>query len=254
MSPESNETLERRHLKSILKKLSHEGTSSDEDKERTDFKKRENFDFRKLLRDPTIEGYAARHKKLTKSVTFDNDTLLTSTESLAQENTEKESKSIKKFSYSDSIFPLIIIIIMIFSPPGFSQLSPTGILTLQLSNLSMIPIVGSNVKKNLIPDNLEEKNILTDEEVEMETIISNILDKLQEKLLEKIKILEMGKDGGMNLYPIEENEGKASNFLSCKNNQGGDGELLPDIISGVQQIMRNVLVSKKIFLTIKLKI
>lgn len=83
LSPESNETLERRHLKSILKKLSEEksqhqqlapgsggsgsggagGGSSDNTQ-----------DLKGLLRAPTLEGYVARHSKFMKSVTF-NSTL-----------------------------------------------------------------------------------------------------------------------------------------------------------------------------------
>lgn len=80
-SPESNETMERRHLKSILKKLSAEDSASDEDqcskniKRSMSLKKSSNADLKKLMRAPTIEGYAARHTKLTKSVTFNRDTL-----------------------------------------------------------------------------------------------------------------------------------------------------------------------------------
>ncbi|KAJ9578163.1 hypothetical protein L9F63_024975, partial [Diploptera punctata] len=65
-SPESNETLERRNLKSILKKLSASSLFSEQTTA---------VDMRKLMRAPTIEGYAARHSKLTKSVTFNRDTL-----------------------------------------------------------------------------------------------------------------------------------------------------------------------------------
>lgn len=67
LSPESNETLERRNLKSILKKL-----SVDTIQESPVFCPRE---FKKLIRAPTIEGYAARHSKFSKSVTFNRDTL-----------------------------------------------------------------------------------------------------------------------------------------------------------------------------------
>lgn len=70
-SSESNETLERRNLKSILKKLSEDGTNVPTTMpERID-----STEFRKLMRAPTIEGYAARHSKLSKSVTFNRDTL-----------------------------------------------------------------------------------------------------------------------------------------------------------------------------------
>lgn len=64
---ESNETLERRTLKSILKKLS-EDTTPAESPERSS-------ELRKLIRAPTLEGYAARHSKFAKSVTFHRHTL-----------------------------------------------------------------------------------------------------------------------------------------------------------------------------------
>lgn len=70
-STESNETLERRRLKSILKKLSEDGTNLPASMP----PKIDSTEFRKLMRAPTIEGYAARHSKLVKSVTFNRDTL-----------------------------------------------------------------------------------------------------------------------------------------------------------------------------------
>ncbi|KAG6455346.1 hypothetical protein O3G_MSEX009152 [Manduca sexta] len=66
-SHESNETLERRTLKSILKKLSEDVTPA-ESPERSN-------ELRRLIRAPTIEGYAARHSKFAKSVTFHRHTL-----------------------------------------------------------------------------------------------------------------------------------------------------------------------------------
>ncbi|KPJ07787.1 Cyclic nucleotide-gated cation channel alpha-3 [Papilio machaon] len=66
-SHESNETLERRTLKSILKKLSEDVTPV-QSPERSN-------ELRKLIRAPTIEGYAARHSKFAKSVTFHRHTL-----------------------------------------------------------------------------------------------------------------------------------------------------------------------------------
>ncbi|CAG9559415.1 unnamed protein product [Danaus chrysippus] len=66
-SHESNETLERRTLKSILKKLSEDVTPA-ESPER-------NNELKRLIRAPTIEGYAARHSKFAKSVTFNRHTL-----------------------------------------------------------------------------------------------------------------------------------------------------------------------------------
>ncbi|KOB64814.1 Cyclic-nucleotide-gated cation channel [Operophtera brumata] len=66
-SNESNETLERRTLKSILKKLSEDVTPS-ESPERSN-------ELKKLCRAPTLEGFAARHSKFAKSVTFHRHTL-----------------------------------------------------------------------------------------------------------------------------------------------------------------------------------
>ncbi|KAL1453892.1 hypothetical protein WDU94_010195 [Cyamophila willieti] len=60
---DSNETIERQCLKSILKRI-----SADID-DVVDNKK----ELKRLMRSPTVEGYAARRSKLTKSVTF-NDT------------------------------------------------------------------------------------------------------------------------------------------------------------------------------------
>lgn len=95
-SPESNETLERRNLKSILKKLSASSFFSASTEETKTVSSNGDHpeeppisgittaqpaskplpvDMHKLLRAPTIEGYAARHSKLTKSVTFNRDTL-----------------------------------------------------------------------------------------------------------------------------------------------------------------------------------
>ncbi|XP_066592841.1 uncharacterized protein Cngl isoform X2 [Prorops nasuta] len=71
LSPE-NETLERRKMKSILKKLSagSRGGSCDATSITN-----QPAELRKLMRAPTIEGYAARHSKLSKSVTFNKYTL-----------------------------------------------------------------------------------------------------------------------------------------------------------------------------------
>lgn len=63
----SNETLERRTLKSILKKLSEDVTPTESPEKSNEL--------RKLIRAPTIEGYAARHSKFAKSVTFHRHTL-----------------------------------------------------------------------------------------------------------------------------------------------------------------------------------
>ncbi|XP_058789212.1 uncharacterized protein LOC131663121 isoform X2 [Phymastichus coffea] len=76
LSPE-NETLERRKLKSILKKLSvsSRAGSSETSPEREAAASAARAQLRKLMRAPTLEGYAARHSKLSKSVTFNKYTL-----------------------------------------------------------------------------------------------------------------------------------------------------------------------------------
>jgi hypothetical protein len=68
-SPECNETLERRNLKSILKKLSSNNSEENKDKPAS------KIEFRRLLRAQTVEGYAARHSKFAKSVTFNRESL-----------------------------------------------------------------------------------------------------------------------------------------------------------------------------------
>ncbi|EFN68365.1 hypothetical protein EAG_13276 [Camponotus floridanus] len=77
LSPE-NETLERRNLKSILKKLSassSRASSSETSATSTPDRQAATAELKKLMRAPTIEGYAARHSKLSKSVTFNKYTL-----------------------------------------------------------------------------------------------------------------------------------------------------------------------------------
>lgn len=75
LSPE-NETLERRNLKSILKKLSASSRAGSSETSATSTPDREAAaELRRLMRAPTIEGYAARHSKLSKSVTFNKYTL-----------------------------------------------------------------------------------------------------------------------------------------------------------------------------------
>ena len=66
LSPESNETLERKQLKSILKRLSEDRLAQNVNV------KGERTDIKRLMRAQTVEGYVARRTKFTKSVTFNN--------------------------------------------------------------------------------------------------------------------------------------------------------------------------------------
>lgn len=67
-SPESNETVERRKLKSILKNLSSGSTPSPYSSSIS--LPPAHPQFKQLIRAQTVEGYVARHSKLTKCVTF----------------------------------------------------------------------------------------------------------------------------------------------------------------------------------------
>lgn len=68
LSPESNETLERKQLKSILKKLSEDRLAQNVNAVKPDRPP----DMKRLMRSQTVEGYVARRTKFTKSVTFNN--------------------------------------------------------------------------------------------------------------------------------------------------------------------------------------
>ncbi|XP_045770198.1 uncharacterized protein LOC123870799 isoform X2 [Maniola jurtina] len=80
-SHESNETLERRTLKSILKKLSEDVTPTESPEKSNEL--------RKLIRAPTLEGYAARHSKFAKSVTFHRHTLPSPPSSIPIDDTDE---------------------------------------------------------------------------------------------------------------------------------------------------------------------
>ena len=67
LSPESNETLERKQLKSILKRLSEDRLAQN-----INVVKGDRPDMKRLMRAQTLEGYVARRTKFTKSVTFNN--------------------------------------------------------------------------------------------------------------------------------------------------------------------------------------
>lgn len=72
ISPESDETTERKHLRSILKRITGDQKI---DNGTEPIKVMEDLvDYQQLMKEPTIEGYVARHSKLMKSVTF-NSTL-----------------------------------------------------------------------------------------------------------------------------------------------------------------------------------
>lgn len=67
---DSTETPERRNLKSILKRLAKSDDTVESETKRTGDATMRRLDERKLMKAPTIEGYAARHRKFSKNVTF----------------------------------------------------------------------------------------------------------------------------------------------------------------------------------------
>jgi hypothetical protein len=87
LSPESNETLERKQLKSILKKLSEDRLSQNV----STLKCGDRQDMKKLMRAQTLEGYVARRTKFTKSVTF-NHTLSSPPSTTLTEEPEESLK------------------------------------------------------------------------------------------------------------------------------------------------------------------
>ncbi|XP_050067926.1 uncharacterized protein LOC126556617 isoform X3 [Anopheles maculipalpis] len=111
LSPESNETLERRQLKSILKKLSEDKAALEQ---------RPNRDLKKLMRAQTVEGYVARHSKFTKSVTFHRNTLSSPPSSAAQCDSIEER----------SLFPLLSA----QTAPGTTPGVPHSISTVPLTS------------------------------------------------------------------------------------------------------------------------
>lgn len=90
LSPESNETLERKQLKSILKRLSEDRLAqnvSEKIAERP-------ADMKRLMRAQTVEGYVARRTKFTKSVTFNNTLSSPPNSAPMTEEQEDSAKSI----------------------------------------------------------------------------------------------------------------------------------------------------------------
>lgn len=67
LSPELNETAERRKLKYVLQELHRSSEECKRQNEDTAVLERPS---KRLLREPTIEGYVARHSMLMKSITF----------------------------------------------------------------------------------------------------------------------------------------------------------------------------------------
>lgn len=94
LSPESNETLERKQLKSILKRLSEDRLAQNVNIPKTD-----RPDMKRLMRAQTMEGYVARRTKFTKSVTFNNTLSSPPTSDPLTEEPEESAKISPPFPF-----------------------------------------------------------------------------------------------------------------------------------------------------------
>ncbi|CRK98984.1 CLUMA_CG012186, isoform A [Clunio marinus] len=105
LSPESNETLERKQLKSILKRLSEDRLTQN-----VNVKGDARPDMKRLMRAQTLEGYVARRTKFTKSVTFNNTLSSPPNSSTLTEEPEESFKSSPPLSStpiaSQAIYPI----------------------------------------------------------------------------------------------------------------------------------------------------
>jgi hypothetical protein len=106
-SPESSDTAERRVLKSILKKMSNHEAKSE-------FMRVS--DLRKLMRAPTVEGYAARRAKFNKSVSFQRKTLNSSPYTGNIEDALRRNSSSEDGRLSHSLMRQISV-----TSPSFNQ-------------------------------------------------------------------------------------------------------------------------------------
>lgn len=125
----SNETLERRTLKSILKKLSEDVTPTESPEK--------SKELRKLIRAPTVEGYAIRHSKFAKSVTFHRHTLPSPPASIPMDDS------------NDEVFELPASTISLPTPTASEMNVPETLEThpAQVKQTSLIN--NENIKQNL---------------------------------------------------------------------------------------------------------
>jgi hypothetical protein len=179
LSPE-NETLERRNLKSILKKLSagsragSRAGSSETSATSTPDCEATAAEMRKLMCAPTLEGYVARHSKLSKSVTFNKYTLQ-SPPSIEQTNTVSVNASIAGSSSSSSSLAERTIAIVAGS-------HRQDFLSSQSNKLRFRPINNRVVVPSQMLPSLKESQYLSE-------IISDIRVIIQSKLVSYIYII-----------------------------------------------------------------
>ncbi|XP_023310870.1 uncharacterized protein LOC108917159 [Anoplophora glabripennis] len=171
-SNESNETIERRNLKSILKKLS-EDTKEKEPRENAMPEKVDSTEFRRLMRAPTIEGYAARHSKLSKSVTFNRDTL------------QSPPSSATILGAPQNLFPFVN------SPSdnGLDVREQEKRTELERCGIQIMPNKANNQVK-LIKGLDDEQQYFADILLAIKQVMSSHLQDIQEKYQQKFEKLE----------------------------------------------------------------
>ncbi|CAH1132690.1 unnamed protein product [Ceutorhynchus assimilis] len=196
-SNESNETPERRNLKSILKKLSEDtkekvkdiikekeidSKEKEKESEQQDApppekkpKKMDSTEFKRLMRAPTIEGYAARHSKLSKSVTFNRDTL---------QSPPNSANTV--LGTPQSLFPFV------HSPTdnGLDAKQGVKINELERCNAQIVPNNKTNNQVKIIKSSLDEQQYFADILLAIKQVMSAHLQEMQLKFQERFDRLE----------------------------------------------------------------
>ncbi|XP_066257899.1 uncharacterized protein Cngl isoform X2 [Euwallacea similis] len=208
-SNESNETPERRNLRSILKKLSED--TKERDRDRTEVvietsspegkpQKMDPSEFKKLMRAPTIEGYAARHSKLSKSVTFNRDTL---------QSPPNSANTV--LGTPQSLFPFVN------SPTdnGLDVREKASFTELERCGIQLVPNKMNNQVK-LIKASLEDeqkyfadillaiKQVMSAHLLEMQQKFQERFDRLEEELRNKNDLIQQLKEHICKLENLDE--------------------------------------------------
>ncbi|XP_043267076.1 uncharacterized protein Cngl isoform X2 [Venturia canescens] len=205
LSPE-DETLERRNLKSILKKLSAGSKTDNSETSTASIPDREKvtMEFKKLMRAPTIEGYAARHSQFSKSVTFNKYTLhsppseptLSNVTSTLEERTQSKSDCQEPDS---------------FEPPNklsFRPLNSSGDLLQMISRPRDEECLGELVTgiRDVIQNRLEDIQSKFDRQLSSLELEIRKRDEIISQLQARIQELENADVSGCEISPEDSSE------------------------------------------------
>lgn len=124
---------------------------------------------------------------------------------------------------------------------GFSPTSPTAILTLQLSNLSMIPIANPSKQGQIeeIGNAKEEfkEQSTTEENIKFEAIIPKVIEKIQEEV-QRFSKSEKEKDLP---YVVQEISDRR-NFRMLPYSKSQDEEYFGSVVDGIKTVIQGHLV------------